>query len=115
MKRTIFRPGVFSLFMIALMMYLSCNKQNNTEVVLRQKISASGGNEPHNESKWLKEPVMQANNKSANYMGNIRIKNYHDKDTLLTYKHLGSGGIAFQIFNYDGTAASILDIAFLKK
>lgn len=113
MKRTIFRPGVFSLFMIALMMYLSCNKQNNTAVIARQKISASGENNHLNELKWLKQPVIHSNNnKSGNYTGNILIKNYQDKDTNVP--NMSSIGIAFHTFNYDGTTAAISDIPFFK-
>jgi len=115
MKRKIFRPGVFSLFMIALMMYLSCNKQNNTEVVPRQKISAMSESNPLNELRWVKQPVIQSNNyKSGNYTGNIRIKNHRDKDMIMTDPSLSSCRIAFRTFNYYGTAAAISDIAFFK-
>ena len=115
MKRTIFRPGVYSLFMIALMMYLSCNKQNNTEVTPRQKkISTSAENSPKNELKGSKEPVLQSSDKSGQYTGSILINSHQDKDTILTSKRLDAGGNAFHTFNYDGTSAAISNFAFYK-
>lgn len=97
MKTTIFKPGVFSLFFIALLMYLSCNKQNYIDVVPLQKISACGVNDPLNELTWLNELVIQSNtDKSGNYIGNIWIKNYQDKDIIVTDMSLGSGNNYFE-------------------
>jgi len=51
MKTFILKPGVLSLFFIALMIYLSCQKQNHDEMVSFQKINSSGVNEPLKELK----------------------------------------------------------------
>lgn len=74
MKKIIFKPGVLSIFFLALMMYLSCQKQNDNDVATLQRISASGVKVPLNEIKWLNKQAAKSNNiKPGNYLSNIWI------------------------------------------
>lgn len=99
--------------LLAALVLDSCRKETDSYIVPLKNISACGVNDPLNDLKWLNELANKSkDDTSGNYQGNIWIKNYQNKDVIITDFALNSGGIAFYTFNCDGTSVLISDVSF---
>lgn len=76
--------------------FFSCDLKNDIDVDDRSE-------EIQSEYPWLKELIQKAEtDKTGNYVGFIWLEQYEGKDYFVTNMMLGSGGIAYWIFDTSG-------------
>ncbi len=81
---------------ISCLLFLSCNTENDTGI-------ACGCEEPQKELSWLKNLIQKAEtDETGNYSGYIWLEKYKGKDYFVTNMMLGSGGIAYWVFDCSG-------------
>ncbi|MDR1370843.1 MAG: hypothetical protein LBJ72_12075 [Dysgonamonadaceae bacterium] len=90
------------------------NENADTKEVIQQKIkpddeiTACGIIEPKKNIPWLAEFIAKAeSDKTGNYLGVIWLERYKDQDVFVTNMALGSGGLAYHVFDCKGNPATI--------
>jgi hypothetical protein len=71
-------------------------------------ITACGVIDPKKNIPWLAELIAKAEtDKTGNYLGVIWLERYKDQDVFVTNMALGSGGLAYHVFDCEGNPATI--------
>jgi hypothetical protein len=80
----------------------SCTKPNKNE------ISACGVSNPQKNLPWLVELITTAKaDNTGNYLGVIWLEKYNEQDVFVTNMMLGSGGLAYHVFDCQGSFLTI--------
>ncbi|MGQ7868302.1 hypothetical protein [Sunxiuqinia sp. sy24] len=94
----------------AIFFTLSCEKEGNSYIDPLKEVSACGYNDPLNQLEWLNELANKSlDDKTGNYIGSIWLITYENSDIIVTDMALGSGGIAFYLFDCNGVQSSDLE------
>jgi hypothetical protein len=96
---------------------LSCDR-NKTAV--DDEITACGVSQPQKKLEWLVKLIDKANTDiTGNYIGTIWLEEYNNQDFFVTNMGIGSGGLAYHVFDCTGNPVIIEDtedfIQHLKK
>jgi hypothetical protein len=109
-------------FILSFFLFLSCNKEELQEVQKAQKvqtgiqqgqesgseINACGVTQPQKNLSWLAELIAKAKtDNTGNYRGLIWLEQYKGQDVFVTNMSLGSGGIAYHVFDCQGSPLTI--------
>jgi hypothetical protein len=80
---------------------VSCAEQDKKEKI---DITACGVANPQEKLEWLVEIIDKAKTdyNTGNYLGTIWLEKYEGKDFFVTDMALGSGGIAYWVFDCNG-------------
>ena len=99
------------LILVAILICLSQGCQHK-EVTPASALTACGVNDPATQLDWLKSIITKAEldrtarTYSGNYVGEIYLEKFNDRDVFYTTMALGSGGLAFRLFSCDGQPVS---------
>jgi hypothetical protein len=81
----------------------SCEKNFNKDTIDEKAINTCGVTDPAKNLPWLVELIEKANtDKTGNYMGRIWLEKFKDQDIFVTDMMLGSGGVAYWVFDCFG-------------
>lgn len=113
--KTYFLPIAISLFF-----FVSCGMEDtqNKGVVdtleetqqnsSSNEITACGVQQPAKNLPWLADLIAKAKtDKTGNYIGVIWLERYKDQDVFVTNMMLGSGGLAYHVFDCMGNQMTI--------
>ena len=89
----------YLLIFIACILVQSCNENMKNSI----DFIACGCEEPQKELLWLKELIQKAEkDETGNYWGCIWLEKYKGQDIFMTNMMLGSGGVAYWVFDCHG-------------
>lgn len=79
-------------------------------------ITACGVKNPIKDIEWLADLISTAkNDTTGNYIGNIWITTFENKDYIITDMAMGAGGRIFHCYNCQGEIDNIPDFEFYNK
>jgi len=85
------------VFILSYLLFLSCSKNDSNAV------TACGCEQPQENLPWLKELIQKAkSDNTGNYWGYIWLEKFQGKDVFVTNMMLGSGGVAYWVFDCSG-------------
>jgi hypothetical protein len=86
----------------------SCEAELNNEAIDEKAINACGVTDPTKNLPWLVELIEKAkSDMTGNYYGIIWLEKYNEQDVFVTNMMLGSGGIAYYVFDCEGNPVTI--------
>ena len=104
--RTSFLTIVFVFYCILFLG--SCEKEPKQEAVDEKAINACGVTDPAKNLPWLVKFIEKAeSDMTGNYYGVIWLEKYNEWDVFVTNMMLGSGGIAYHVFDCKGNPVTI--------
>lgn len=104
---------IIYLFGLSILLSFSCKEKEDTYIAPCGTIIAFTGcgvNDIGNNLSWLNNIIENSkNDQTGNYFGRIWFKKFNNQDLIITDMALGSGGLAYHVFDCTGQNIVIED------
>ena len=98
---------VLLLFIFLSASWSCIDKDEIFQPYIKHEITACGVDDPLNNLAWLNEIVNRANNGELMYIGTIWLTEHEGQELIVTDMSMGSGGIAYYVFDCSGEIAQL--------